>query len=875
MRKRFAFISSFIVLLACVGMAFSSWYVLTTQTEKQSEKVLRDDIKENYSYSEGNKKIIMKQYTIYLFPSTIYLNDYLDYLEGTSSTKPEDLYGCLEPKYDLANNVVTDSNGNTVYTFNTPTNSNNLIGDQGYIKKVRSETYNDLYLDRNANNVYDTYYSSNSEWNQANYYSIDGSTFNRCYIGDPELDKTQKMTNYNSDSGEKYLNRNQHRYDRFGFWSDTAYENGRFLPIKIDVDANFSYETFEKVSKKPYTSMGDSNGWYNYTFPSWVYVEHSNSNYYLPSFVNTIKNSDDNRKENIRGAFRSYDVARYFDLMKSFDLYADSDNVIRLFPIYSNGKNPNAGSNVSHGGRDAVRMQAEYHQSSNSDYDDKYIYTMYKAEQLDNYTESGVTTSSIKVAMYSNLNINRYKSITYQIAWSYGSCSWGGDWPSFYKIEESVIEKIKNLYGDGLYNFYLFVGNSALSSNQSSNNAIFTNLPEKIASSTGSDRIFTKLSGKVLITLDDLGSSTSSDLTYLGAKNNGNNNVANRPIRLCIEKIRTIKIITGVDDNSSEQDIQNIYNNTSNVFRFINEDIYEIPAGNTIVNNINSATPLNQTYPYCYIIRNIDFTELSSKYLQVRLQRRYRKDLIVVGTDGPLTGNDPAPNTDIIFNPTKVAADDLQPGQFYAEQRFVNAFGSGDNGIFEPIFYTPDGSSDSQIFLKLKNEDMLGIYDFLLVYRPTETKSKGHTFKKGIYIYAYRHTSLFLKILANDIDQDDDGYCQHVTEKWTSDNALLFQKQYPIGVQVKATDLNEEQGYVSENYNSWCPVSQVNETLESCINNYVDNLPDIKNNNKSKKDVIIRDHVTQSIIAYYTAEEKFVVNNFKSRKNYIFYVTYI
>lgn len=876
MRKRFLFASLFMLYFTSISAAFSSWLILTQNSINNQQKILQDDIEENYSFYEDSNKKVIKDYTIYLFPSTLYLNDYINYLENNSDLKPEELYGYIEPKYDLKNDIMLNENGNTLYNVVKPKQTDSTFnGDVEYIRGLRTN-YNSLYLGSNSTSieqVYETSYKNDNQWYQSNYYSIGNETFNRCYIGDPILDVTNRIH-----TEDRFLERNQHRYDRFGFWSQLAYNEGRYLPIKINVKTSFSYEDFEQAAQIPFTSMGDSNSWYNYTSPCWAYIEHSGSKYTLPSYATAINNQQTNANNNITSAFRTYDIARYFDLMKNFDKYADSNNVIRLFPTFSNGKNPRAGSNANQGGRDAVRMQVEYKSQSNSLYNDEWLYTMYTNEQIDSYKEDGESnaTKNIKLAMYSNLNINNFKTITYQVAWSYGSCNWSGEWPSVYTLDENIIEKIKDLYGDGLYNFYFFMGNNALNMSNSTIGTSLTNLPSKVASASPNDNLFSDLQGKVLLTLDDLGSQSSNSLTYLGAKNT----TSYRPIRICIEKIRTIKIITETDA-TSEQELQNNYTNINNVFRFINDDIYEIESGSPLVNDVGNTLPINKQFPYCYIIRDIDFTELSSKYLQIRFQRRYRKDLNFAGTDGPLEGNDPAPNTDIIYDPLKEDTDDKVAGFFEKEQRFVNAFGSGDNGIFKTEYLTPNGSNTSQLFLSLKNEEMKGIYDFLIIYRPIETtttvQGKTYTHKRGIYLYAYRHTNLFIKILANDVSQDNNGFAIHKSEEWKNDNALLFQKEYPIGVHLKPTDLNEVEGVVSSNYSSWLTISKIGYTLEECINNYVDNLSEIKNNQKSKGDIVLRDHVTQTIVAYYKQKDTdYILNfeNFKSRKNYIFYVTF-
>lgn len=874
MRKKItlSFISFLMVSLA--GIAFSSWKLETVQSERITQTVKQDDIIENYSFSPDYNKDTGKNYTFYLFPSTLYLNDYIDYLEENSNLKPEELYGYIEPKFDESGDPVIGENGVMYESI-----INEKEGDAGYIHSLITQ-YNDVYLGTNMtaiNQIYDSAYASSTDWNQKDYYTTGDISFNKCYIGDPVLDRTEFMSNYNANNGERYMNRNHHRYDRFGYWSTVGYMNGRYLPIKIQVDADFSSELYDLIAMNPYTGMGDSVSWYNYTFPCWSYVEHTENSYVLPSYAENIGGNTSIASSNALAAFNTYDLENYFDLMQNFDRYADSEGIIRLFPTFSNGKNSKLGTAgpAEKGGRDAVRLQADYAMDQNDTvYNDKYMYTFYTTDVCNAYANVNETdTKNIKIAMYSNLNFSNFSSLSLEVAWSFGICSWSGEWDRVYTISEEAIELIQRLFGEGNYNLYLMIGNNVLSRD----NSVGTSSLKGMIDSSGYTSYFTSLKGKNLIVLDDIGTSKESDVTYLGTKNpNGY-----RPLLLCIEKVRSIKILTDIPTVPNESELQNQYVLNKMNFRFLGRDIYENYAGRDKIANMVSQTPLNKSCPYSYILRNVDFTESRSSHFQIRFQKGIDQTIRFSGTTGT-TGDDPAPNIDIIYD-AELTEDGS--GRFSKEQRFVNAFGSGNNGYFETKEISVNSTDDqgnnvsvSEVMFQLKNEEMKGIYDFIIVYRPlafsSDIDGRGLTFNAGYYVYVYRHTNVFLKVLAQDsVDGHQDGFTDHKSDEWESPNALLFQKEYPIGVHINSEDLTEVDGIQSEEYN-WFPQSKTGDSLETCLNLYVDEW--IKKNTESfkKEDVILRDHVSGAIVATYNSEGKLICENFRVRKNYVFYVAF-
>ena len=91
-----------------VGMAFAIWHIDVVQyTDSRSLSVMKDDIFENYDIKKvgDDDSNQIKTYTIYLYPSTLYLNDYLDYLNGETEVLPEEKYGYIEPSVGIDGNI--------------------------------------------------------------------------------------------------------------------------------------------------------------------------------------------------------------------------------------------------------------------------------------------------------------------------------------------------------------------------------------------------------------------------------------------------------------------------------------------------------------------------------------------------------------------------------------------------------------------------------------------------------------------------------------------------------------------------------------------------------------------------------------------------
>ena len=98
----------------------------------------------------------------------------------------------------------------------------------------------------------------------------------------------------------------------------------RYLPIKITTNGNLTPDTLAEILPDLSASMYSKDVYSDYTANVWTY--------------NTINSTNPRDYSTATGGFTSKDIANIFDIMQNPSNYADEDNVIRLYPVYSNGK---------------------------------------------------------------------------------------------------------------------------------------------------------------------------------------------------------------------------------------------------------------------------------------------------------------------------------------------------------------------------------------------------------------------------------------------------------------------------------------------------------------------------------------------------------
>lgn len=849
------FVSLCLAVAAATSAALSDWVFRTEERNQTNADAQVDDIKENYAY--GRDVSASVTYTMYLFPSTIYLDYYSDFLQDSAKTKPEDLFGYIEP--EMENGVLQyDADGNVKFKSSAGS------GDDGYLNLIKGSPYTGYYLGSNYESIYETAYNK-SQW-KAN--GIDYG------YGDHALD-TNPEYQIGYGNSNRYP-RNLHRYDRFGAWPLISKDDGRWLPIKINVDENFSNALYTAVVQHPRADMGDPKDWYIYMFAYWAYVAISGTSYTLPYFMTSTTLS-----VKATSAIRSFyptDSVQRFDLTQTFSKYADANGVIRLFPKFTNGKGYGT-SYMEDGGCDVFRMKPEYNASA----DKLALSDLYMTYTSDRSTLSNNGYNiNIGLAMYSELNIDICNSILFQMDESPNNPGkWVGAWRNIFtdkshsvSISDAQINQIKETFGGGLYNVYLFVANicGPTNSDWAYDSNLLTQFSGVVEDATSKISRYPSLIGKNLIDLSSIASVTDANLF-----SNFENGVLSygRQVYLYLEKVRDGRVVTNVgaptatvnDDGTTsytvsdtlEKSIQDKYNSTPATFQLISENLYVRQAGNSSATVSAGTMTRVQSHNYCYILRDVDFTQPGmSEYFQIRFQERYRYMLKFAvssantdssassdadtdsgsDTDGS-SDTDNNSEVDIIYGDPK-----RQDGTPEEDQIFAAA-----SLYFEIIEADAGAAYGNQTFFKLKDDSMFGVYDFIMIFEKDETEGgAGGTF----YVYAYRHKNTFLKIFNQDVPdgEAESGatFAQHTNlgDGYT----LLFRKQYYLGEYILGGDENEEN----------------KKTLETCLKEFIDGSSEYTYSN-----FILRDHVTGVVVAWFDAGQNLQLAPFRIRKNYILY----
>ena len=180
-KLRMFIISLTLVLIATIGTAFSIFYFgeLRFYVNDLDQQLRVDNVKENYTF--GRDEELDKEYTIYLFPSSLYSVIYRDYLDSNKTgVKPEDAFGYIEASLENGKVVYTAKETETkenAYIYNDEMNNDEIICNN-YYDFIRNLEENKYYI--RTSDVKDNYNS--------NYY-IDnsGNELNESGLGDPIL----------------------------------------------------------------------------------------------------------------------------------------------------------------------------------------------------------------------------------------------------------------------------------------------------------------------------------------------------------------------------------------------------------------------------------------------------------------------------------------------------------------------------------------------------------------------------------------------------------------------------------------------------------------------------------------------------------------
>lgn len=886
MRLKRAIISLLALLLigSSIGGGYAYWYFNDVKVEHGADIDLGtiDNIKENYTFgrNEGEEEV----YTVYLFPSAVYTDLYRQYLNQTnpSVTKlPEEYFGyfTFEGTYD--NNNYPDIK---VTSKTSSTSDSETYLD--YVKYVE-EKYSDVYMHPGYDNEFYVVFEE------------EGNDLYTGGIGNPNVPFQHSDAAYQMGNTISRVNGiNQFRYDRFGAWarlhsysegvSNTISEYdyntssdqlGRYLPMKLEVTQTEFKNSFLEKTSTPICSMGDAGGklggedWFNLSFSNWVVFPKDKSDPYVGKDENFIL-----------WGFQNPDINSYFDMNLNLDVYADDNNVIRLFPFFSNGKNY-LGTEYKYGRRDALKLTykdsnhylPEFTGSDSSKsnqlvkterylmYDDDILYsnnTMWPKDSNLTEIDNIAYATMPNVYLENSDSSGRYSSFNCQSDHNNPAADndkWDGDWKVAFGT--NVFDAVVNTYGEGLYNVYLFVANSEHDALSIENSSYINGHDNgfNIAQYASKNYIpgWEELYNKDLIVVNNQNSIFSS-LIY-----DGNNpdyflkldqkNLLDKIKSCCLafEKVSDFSLVPNLSGNyqSNEGLEKDINNNLIHKipFTMYGHEVYPRYSdddGNSY--KIYTKNELTSTNPYIYLLRNLSFDKFSNYYFQIRSGGDYVPNL-GYNLSPNLTLDNGHTSSSVVINPV-----------------------SDSNGNYS------DTLNNSHIFYKgsyfFKDEDLIidnpddikrygftlfdtsyqdSTFDILLIYNPSSDSSSN------IDVYAYRHRSNFIKIFAEDTDftLDEDGFINHEA----SNGNLLWEATPYIGDTFNSTI----EGIDKVNSNSETLITFLNQRFAS-----------------DKEKYCIRDYITKRLIIYYVGEgvsgenivQGWYIDPFKIRKSYILYI---
>lgn len=570
----------------------------------------------------------------------------------------------------------------------------------------------------------------------------------------------------------------QYRNDRFGFWAPfydwddknnddptlkTEYSASRYLPIKITVNGNLTPDDMAKIIPSVESSMFDNHLYFDFTANGWTYAR---------------KSSNEFEYDDAIGGFTAKDLNYIFDIMQNPSKYAsveDGENIIRLFPVFSNGKNYKSSSEevveAKNGAGDALRANFLYTDDAKPtikndalvsetklNYDSKeYSYTYTNDDGQSVSVNYNVNYGVLKTV---ELKKGKYEQISFNIEpASEASANWQGNWIQTHVLTGSAIDSFISRYGEGLYTFYYIIGNRMKSNNLGSSLSSIGWNSNLISFLTNNTDPKNNLRNKTLLTINQPEGANTINVnqgdSYKFAHNDKATiiNPRSRPVVLAVEKVTNLRLVTDIpikeDDSgkpTNDQDwdaidknIEQGLNNAQNAI--IADEVYEIGSytGEISDTDLTENNRLDVDNPYIYLIQNADFRFVNNLYFQIRFSNDYISGGMNVRTVYP------SDDADV---PKYVA--------YKANGQILKFFyQNNDEGIFinntGPIKGTgtvlDENEHEQQVDIertgfKLTNYNARGIYDILLV----STSFDAATGTQNFDMYINRHKNNFIKL---------------------------------------------------------------------------------------------------------------------------------
>ena len=869
-----------IILICSTTLGLSFFNFDNNQEQSASNKTKIDDIEENYNFGKNASDKSGKTYTIYFFPSASYLYLYHEYISGATSVKPEDQFGYKEAIIKSDSSVTYKLSENTgKITYDGSSLSYGDVTYDGAYRKYMGEKFSCSVFEADGGTAYGDGTAYTASQNAL-------TTDKKRTWGIPNDNFTIFETD--SDRVEHFNGRNQYSLDRLGSWGDAYYygntvsdssddnaptgliqgesttrpsdmddtNTGRYIPIKLTITNELTSSTMESVVGNVFSSMGtlfNGNYLHNYTFTEWTYVKNPDSpsdSDYPYSYISNASNASGEWSANKVGeAFQPKQRDTYFDMLSDLDQYADKNGVIRLYPLFSNGKKTNVDTSTTDsyllGGGSSQKLKITTTTTTTTS-TDEYKYPFFNSDVYNNgdgsftYTSTdttgSTTTKSEDLLLSKYINLFSYNNIaisskTSGLVFSANNIwnsptNWNKNddgtlhWKKMYTLDTDYIQdELVSKYGEGLYTFYVIVANYSYQngpSGSSSNtvetmsktfDTFYNNIGKQVSSGA-----FTSLTGKMLVQVDQIDSEMGD---YKCS-----------PTVVFFEKINEPQITT---TNSEITDVETFIKNNSDSSRNFYRNVNPLYKGE-VNDNVYSAkgSDLSSTSPYTYIIKNVDLS--SRKYFVLS----FNKTSSLSSLFNTTSTNE---FEYLITNPTN--KDNVNEENIY-----TNAF--GENGFIKSSIV------DSEIYFELIDDTYLDVYDIIVKYNTNTNKYD---------IYMRRHNKLFLYVFDSNLTGTTNSFVDHsiVSDNKTKNGELrLFDKEYAENSDVLSTDVSS--------------TSNKGITLDEVIRNYIASQTDTNLLNYR-----LIDRVTGLVVGYFIEDEtnsntyKFVLN-LKMEKNHILYI---
>ena len=706
---------------------------------------------------------------------------------------------------------------------------------------------------------------------------------------------------------EQLQERRQYRNDRFGFWTEfydwsgsnnnpnydpnnDLYIDGtgsRYLPIKITTNGNLTPDTLAEILPDLSASMYSKDVYSDYTANVWTY------------------NIGDSRDySTATDGFTSKDITNIFDIMQNPSNYADGDNVIRLYPVYSNGKVPISDTTPTRetGGRDALKAKFTYVDSTDSSSNADSTDLSSNADSTDSSSNADSTDLSSKLItnkklVYSSeegttdggMTINYailkniylkpglYTELSFDGDYSRGNAlinpRWSGQWHSMYKVSGSDLNNFLNTYGEGLYTFYLVVGNSARTYRARDD---LTNVEQKLTSDIDS---FPSLYQKSLIPWnfdtvwnDNVVANGEGYLNYLQYKNTS---TKNRPVALFIEKVTNLRLVTDIpikenedgtpskdqDWNGIDSSVQAGLLSAKNFLLADGVKTYNKVGGSD--SQIDQASVTDVTSPYVYFIQNADFRYVNNLYFQIRFSNQYIPNALRIVTDFNEY------QTDTRLQGTGIT--NKNPNQYVSYKIGNTTFELASQSALGDLYIQNASASSSdgttREGFKLKDYYARGVYDIMLVANGSYSEGEGDDERSiRVYnMYISRHTNSFIKVFDKNPGIFTYSYGditgQFVRHKIKGEDKLTPgepEESYINKTEVKK--IWQGRGYLGEMFTSSSEFEGTSSLLTS-LQSYFNKAQTTSTLYK------LVDAVTNRAVAYYDKTQKVLFNSQGSTKN--------